>query len=90
MTLQLSLTVSAGARRSEIVGPHGEGWKVRVAAAPERGRANHELVELLADVLGVPRASVRLVSGAGSRRKVVEVEGVGEQEAARRLTSASS
>ena len=90
MTLRLSLTVSPGAGRSEIVGRHGEGWKVRVAAAPERGRANRELVALLADALGVHHGSVRVVSGAGSRRKVVEVEGLDEDEVARRLAAAAS
>jgi uncharacterized protein len=47
---------------------------VRVAAPPERERANEALVGLLAEVLDVPTSSVRVVGGRQSRRKVVEVE----------------
>jgi uncharacterized protein (TIGR00251 family) len=77
--------VSPGAKRSEIVGRHGEIWKVRVAAPAERGRANDALLELLAGALAVPRSSVRLVAGSGSRDKVVEVKGVTSDEAERLL-----
>ena len=71
-----------------MVGRHGDAWKVRVAAAPERGRANDAVLELLADTLDVPRASVALVSGAGSRNKIVELTGVAPDEIEKRLASA--
>ena len=80
------MTVSPGAKRSEIVGTHGDGWKVRVAAAPERGRANDDLLTLLGAALGAP---VRIVGGRTGRRKVVEVEGLTEEEAGRRLGAAA-
>lgn len=70
-----------------MVGRHGDGWKLRVVAAPERGRANREVLEVMATVLDVPRASVRLVAGASSRDKVVVVEGLDNDEADRRLAS---
>jgi uncharacterized protein YggU (UPF0235/DUF167 family) len=40
------------------------------------GAANHALIELLADILDVAKRDVRIVAGATSRRKVVEVDGV--------------
>ena len=49
---------------------------MRVRAAPERGRANDDLLELLADVLGVPRSSLDLVAGVSGRDKVIEVQGL--------------
>jgi hypothetical protein len=82
---RITVTVSPGAARSELVGRHGDGWKARIAAAPERGRANDALVALLAETLDVPRKRVRVVGGHTSRRKVVEVEGVEAIEIARRL-----
>jgi uncharacterized protein len=56
-----------------------------VAAAPERGKANAALVDLLAGALGVPRARIRVVGGQAARRKVVEIEGIDAAEIERRL-----
>jgi uncharacterized protein YggU (UPF0235/DUF167 family) len=47
---------------------------VRVAAPPERGRANEALVGLLASVLDVPAGSIRVVGGQRGRAKVIEVD----------------
>jgi uncharacterized protein len=85
---RVEVTVSPGAARSELVGRHGDGWKARVAAPPERGKANRALEELLADALGVPRERVEVVAGRSSRRKVVEVEGLEAPEVVRRLEAA--
>jgi uncharacterized protein len=86
---RVELTVSPGASRSELVGRYGPGWRARIAAPPERGRANRALVELVAELAGVPRDRVRVVAGAGSRRKVVEVAGLDDAELDRRLDEAS-
>jgi uncharacterized protein (TIGR00251 family) len=85
----LRLRVAPGAARPGVVGRHGEAWKVRVAAAPERGQANAAVIALLADTLALPRSSVSLVSGGGSRDKVVELAGVEPDEVEQRLADAS-
>lgn len=69
-----------------MLGRHGDGWKVRVAARPERGRANEELLRHLAERLDLPHNRLEIVSGAGSRRKTVALAGLGQDEAERRLT----
>lgn len=83
---RFSVTVSPGAARTELVGRHGDGWKARIAAPPERGRANEALVELLASALAVPVSTVRVIGGPRSRSKVVEVDMLDLQEVERRLT----
>jgi uncharacterized protein (TIGR00251 family) len=75
-SLRFAVRVQPRASRSEIVGLHGDALKVRLTAPPIDGAANVALVELLADVLGVPLNSVRIVTGGTSRGKVVEVDGV--------------
>ncbi len=50
--------------------------KVRVMAPAVEGAANTALVRLLADELGIARRDVRIVAGAGSRQKLIVVEGV--------------
>jgi uncharacterized protein YggU (UPF0235/DUF167 family) len=58
---------------------------VRVAAPPERGRANEALVGLLASVLNVPTGSIRVVGGQRGRAKVIEVDSLDAGEVERRL-----
>ncbi len=79
--------MSPGARRSEVVGRLGDSWKLRVRSAPERGRANAEVSELLARRLRLPVRDVRVVSGHASRDKLVEIDGLTVGEAERRLSS---
>ena len=45
------------------MGLHGDAWKVRVSAAPERGRATDAVVGLIAEHLRLPRTAVSVVSG---------------------------
>ena len=85
---RIQLRVSPGAPRSAIVGKHGVGWKVRVGAPPEDGRANAELLRLLATVLDVHERSLSIVAGQRSRDKIVLVDGVDQVEAERRLGAA--
>jgi uncharacterized protein (TIGR00251 family) len=85
---RISVTVSPGARRSDLVGRHGDGWRARIAAPPERGRANEALCKLLAEALAVPRSSVRVVAGRSARAKVVEIDGLDPADVDSRLSSA--
>lgn len=55
---------------------HGEALKVRLAAPPVDGAANDALMLLLARELDVPRRAITIVSGASSRSKLVQVEGI--------------
>jgi uncharacterized protein len=83
---RITVTVAPGAARSELVGRHGDGWRARVAAPPERGRANAALVKLVADALGVAAARVRVVAGHTTRRKIVEIDGLDAETVAERLS----
>jgi uncharacterized protein (TIGR00251 family) len=86
---RLRLLVSPGARRTEIVGRHGDGWKVRVAAAPEGGRANQAVLKLLAERLDLPRRALSIVSGSTGREKIVHMDGIAQAESERLLEDAS-
>jgi hypothetical protein len=84
---RLRVRVAPVARRSAVVGRHGDAWKLRVHARPERGRANAEVVDLLAAVLGLAPQDVRIVAGHAARDKVVELDRLSLGEAERRLSS---
>ena len=72
--------------RNAVDGVHGDALKIRLTAPPVEGAANDALVALLADELGVPRRSIRIVSGETGRNKLVEVDGIAA-EAVERLAS---
>lgn len=72
--LVLVLHVQPGARRTEVVGTHGQALKVKLAAPPVDGKANDELLRYLAEAFGVPLRNVALLSGATGRSKRVRVD----------------
>ena len=78
----LRLTISPGAQRTEVLGRYGDRLKIRVAAAPEKGAANQELIAFLARALKLPKNAFRL-QGAQSRSKVVEIHDLSPDLAAR-------
>ncbi len=72
----LVVHVAPRARATGVAGRHGDAIKIRIAAPPVDGAANAELLRFLAERLGVPRGAVAIVSGAGARRKTVEIAGL--------------
>jgi uncharacterized protein (TIGR00251 family) len=73
--ITLTLHVQPGAKRSEIVGLHGETLKIKLAAPPIEGRANEALLKFIADLFVVPLRNAELKQGGQSRHKVVAVIG---------------
>lgn len=90
MSSRLQLRVSPGASSPGIVGRYGAAWKVRVTPAPEDGKANAAVVQLLAETLALRANDVEIVSGHTSRDKTVALAGIGHDEIERRLTQASA
>ena len=85
-TARITVKVHPRAKRSGIAGRYGDAWKLDLAAPPVDGKANEECVRFFAELAGVPRARVRIVTGLTSRIKVVEIEGVAQDELERLLT----
>ena len=90
----LRVRVQPGAGRASVVGHHGDALAVRVAAPPIDGRANAASLELVADVLGVRKSQVELVSGERSRMKRFRITGIEPDQArdriARELSASAS
>ena len=83
---RLTVKVHPRARRSSLAGRIGDAWKLSLAAPPVDGKANDECVRFLAEFARVPRSRVRIVMGLTSRLKVVEIEGVPQEDLERRLS----
>jgi len=75
VALTLRVHAQPGAKRTEVVGPHGDALKIRVAAPAVDGKANVELLRFIAEQFGVPLRSVSLLRGDTGRHKTVRVSG---------------
>jgi uncharacterized protein (TIGR00251 family) len=84
---RLTVKVHPRARRSVLTGRFGDAYKLDLAAPPVDGKANEECVRFFAGIARVPRARVRIVTGLTSRMKVVEIEGVTQEELEKRLAT---
>ena len=79
----LRVHVQPGARSSAPAGRHGDALKLRIAAPANDNRANEALIEFLRGALKLPRAAVRITSGARSRHKRIEIDACDEALALR-------
>ena len=70
----LLVRAHAGARKNAVLGARDGALRVAVSAAPEKGKANRAIVEVLSRALGVSKTSIELVSGETSRLKRFYIE----------------
>jgi len=69
------------AKKTQIVGVLGNALKIKVQAVPAGGRANAELVSFLAEMLGVTKREISVVSGETSRDKILRIDGISRSDA---------
>lgn len=72
----LSIRTQPGSSKNRIIGEYGGRLKLAVTAAPEKGKANKAVIELLADTLRIHESSIHIISGESSRDKRVLIEGL--------------
>lgn len=75
----LPVRAHAGARRNAILGEREGALRVAVTAAPEKGKANRAIIDLLSKSLGVAKSSIELMAGETSPQKRFLVSGVTTQ-----------
>ncbi len=83
----LPVRAQPGARRAGLAGEQAGALKVAVTAAPEQGKANKALIEVLSKALGVRRSRIELVSGETSRDKRFLVRGLTAAELSAKIAA---
>ena len=73
--LSLTLHVQPNAKKSAVMGLHGDALKVKVAAPAVDNKANAALIDFLSEMLAVPKSSITIRHGTTGRRKFIEITG---------------
>ena len=82
----MAVRITPRASHNEIVEIQSDGTvKIHLQAAPVDGKANEDLIEFLADILGVPKSRVDIVAGASGRDKLVSVLDMDADEMHKRI-----
>lgn len=84
---RIKVKVQPKASRTEIQGFRADVLHVRVMAAPQRGKANQALVELLAETLSLPKTEIKILKGHTTGDKLVEVDALSQDDLQLRLGS---
>lgn len=82
---RITVKVQPRAKATRVAGRMEQAYRLQVAAPPVDGKANEECIAFLAELAGVAKSRVRIVSGLASRMKVVEIDGITQQEMERRM-----
>lgn len=80
-----TVKVVPGSSRTAVCGLLDEMVKIKVAAAPEKGKANQCLLDFLAKQLGVKKNAVKIVSGKTNPIKSVQVLGISVEQLSNKL-----
>ena len=83
--IAFAVKVQPRARRNAVTGSVGDALKLALTAPPVDGRANQALIEFLAELFEIPRASVTIASGETSRNKMVRITGISKLAIERKL-----
>jgi uncharacterized protein (TIGR00251 family) len=85
--LVLAVRAQPGARRNGIQGEQAGALKVAVSVAPEQGKANRAILDVLRKELDLKRSQLELLSGETSRDKRILIRGISQQELENRLAA---
>lgn len=83
--VRLNLKVAPKSSRNAVTGWMGNTLKLSVTTAPEKGKANQIVIDVLAQALDVSRSSITIVRGETSGTKLVEIAQLSEAEVFTRL-----
>lgn len=76
MPARIEVYIQPRASKTELAGTLDGVIKIRIAAPPVENAANLALIDFVAKRLGIAKRCVRIVSGAASRKKILEIDGV--------------
>ena len=82
----LNVKVTPNSAKNEVLGLTNGVWRVKIAAPPDKGKANKELIEYFSKRLGVKKSSISIVKGQTSHNKVIAINGLSQSEIVRQIS----
>lgn len=74
--MKLSITVKTNARKAGVEKRPDGSYHVCVNAPPVEGKANKEVIEILAEYFSLPKRSIQIIRGRAGKKKLIEVKSV--------------
>jgi uncharacterized protein len=84
-TIKIAIKVQPNARKNEIVGFSNDTLRLKIAAPPDKGKANKELIEFLSDALDLKKSDISILRGLTDHNKLIAIEGISLEELMVRL-----
>ena len=83
---KISIKVQPNAGKNQVIGLTNDTWRIKIAAPPDKGKANKQLVEYLSEILEIKKDHVTVVQGYTSHNKLVCIDGLTRPEINERLS----
>jgi uncharacterized protein len=87
--VKINVKVQPNAHKDEITGFSNGIWRVKIAAPPDKGKANKELILFFSDLLGVKKDDLSLLKGLTSHNKIIGILGMTAEAVVTRLKTAA-
>jgi len=82
---RISIKVQPNAGRNQVVDFNNDIWKIKIAAPPDKGKANKEIIEFISDILGLRKDNITILKGETSHNKLIAITGINEEEVKAKL-----
>ena len=83
--IKIPIKVQPNSNHNEVVGVVNGVWKIKIAAPPDKGKANKELVDFLSEWLDIKKDHINILRGQTSHNKIVEIEGLDPESLSARM-----
>ncbi len=80
MQVRITVSVSTNAKNNSIILGSDGVYKLKINSQPIEGRANKDIVKYLSKLLKIPKSSIAIVLGQHSKSKVIEIEGLENEQ----------
>jgi uncharacterized protein (TIGR00251 family) len=76
----IAVKVQPNAPKNEIIGLRNDYWRIKIAAPPEKGKANNKLIQFLSEILVLKKDNLSIFKGSTNSKKLISIHGLTHEE----------